>query len=32
MRFEWDPEKASRNQRVHGVSFEEDTEYLENVR
>ena len=26
MRFEWDPEKAARNQRVHGVSFEEACE------
>lgn len=26
MRFEWDPEKASRNERVHGVSFEEAKE------
>ncbi|MEY5032152.1 MAG: hypothetical protein RL354_1183 [Planctomycetota bacterium] len=23
MRFDWDPEKASRNLRKHGVSFEE---------
>jgi uncharacterized protein len=23
MRFEWDPEKARRNQAKHGVSFEE---------
>ena len=26
MRFEWDPDKASRNERVHGVSFEEAKE------
>ncbi|MCZ7687639.1 MAG: BrnT family toxin [Sandaracinaceae bacterium] len=26
MRFEWDAEKASRNERVHGVSFEEAKE------
>ncbi len=26
MRFEWDPEKAARNERIHGVSFEEATE------
>ena len=26
MRFEWDPEKAARNQRVHDVSFEEACE------
>jgi uncharacterized DUF497 family protein len=23
MRFEWDPEKAARNEHKHGVSFEE---------
>lgn len=23
MRFEWDPKKAARNRRKHGVSFEE---------
>jgi uncharacterized protein len=23
MQFEWDPEKAKRNQKKHGVSFEE---------
>lgn len=23
MRFEWDPEKAAQNERLHGVSFEE---------
>lgn len=23
MRFEWDPEKARRNEKKHGVSFEE---------
>lgn len=22
MEFEWDPEKAARNERVHGISFE----------
>lgn len=26
MRFDWDAEKAARNERVHGVSFEEATE------
>ncbi len=26
MRFEWDPEKAARNERIHGVSFEEACE------
>jgi uncharacterized protein len=26
MRFEWDPEKAARNEQVHGVSFDEATE------
>lgn len=26
MRFEWDREKAARNERLHGVSFEEATE------
>jgi hypothetical protein len=26
VRFEWDPEKAARNHRVHGVSFEEAIE------
>lgn len=26
MRFEWDPEKAARNESVHGVSFEEARE------
>lgn len=26
MRFEWDPEKAARNQRTHDVSFEEACE------
>ncbi len=26
MRFEWDPDKASKNERVHGVSFEEARE------
>ncbi|HWZ88944.1 MAG TPA: BrnT family toxin [Polyangiaceae bacterium] len=26
MRFEWDPDKAARNERVHGVSFEEASE------
>ena len=26
MRFEWDPEKAARNARIHGVSFEEACE------
>jgi uncharacterized DUF497 family protein len=26
VRFEWDPEKAARNHRVHGVSFEEACE------
>ena len=26
MRFEWDPEKAARNERAHGVSFEEASE------
>jgi uncharacterized protein len=28
MRFEWDPEKAARNERIHGVSFEEAREVL----
>ena len=26
MRFEWAPEKAARNERLHGVSFEEACE------
>lgn len=26
MRFEWDPDKAARNQRQHGVSFQEASE------
>jgi hypothetical protein len=26
VRFEWDPAKAARNQRLHGVSFEEACE------
>ena len=26
MRFEWDPEKSERNQRLHGVSFAEACE------
>jgi uncharacterized DUF497 family protein len=26
MRFEWDPDKAARNERIHGVSFEEARE------
>jgi uncharacterized DUF497 family protein len=26
VRFEWDPEKASRNEELHGVSFEEARE------
>ena len=26
MRFEWEPGKAARNQRLHGVSFEEACE------
>ena len=26
MRYEWDAEKAARNERVHGVSFEEASE------
>ncbi len=26
MRFEWDPEKAARNERLHGVSFDEARE------
>ncbi len=26
MRFEWDPDKAARNQHVHNVSFEEACE------
>lgn len=26
MRFEWDPDKAARNESVHGVSFEEARE------
>jgi uncharacterized DUF497 family protein len=26
VRFEWDPEKAANNERIHGVSFEEATE------
>jgi uncharacterized protein len=29
MRFEWDPDKAVRNARIHGVSFEEATELFE---
>jgi uncharacterized protein len=29
MRFEWDPDKAARNARVHGVSFEEAKELFE---
>jgi uncharacterized DUF497 family protein len=28
-RFTWDPEKARRNQRKHGVSFEEATSVFE---
>jgi uncharacterized DUF497 family protein len=28
VRFEWDPEKAARNERIHGVSFEEACEVL----
>jgi uncharacterized DUF497 family protein len=26
VRFEWDPEKAARNERLHGVSFAEASE------
>lgn len=26
MRFEWDPEKAARNEKLHGVGFEEAKE------
>lgn len=26
MRFEWDPDKAARNERLHGVSFQEACE------
>lgn len=26
MRFEWDPDKAARNERLHGVSFEQACE------
>ena len=26
MRFEWDPDKAARNEREHGVSFDEAKE------
>jgi uncharacterized protein len=26
VRFEWDPDKASRDERVHGVSFAEASE------
>ena len=26
MRFEWDPDKAARNERFHRVSFDEATE------
>lgn len=26
MRFEWDPDKAARNEQLHGVSFEEAKE------
>ena len=26
MRFQWDPDKAARNERLHGVSFEEACE------
>ena len=26
MRFEWDPDKAAQNERLHGVSFEEACE------
>lgn len=29
MRFEWDPEKAAANLRVHGVSFEEGVTVFE---
>ena len=29
MRFEWDPEKAARNAKVHGVTFEEATALFE---
>ncbi len=29
MRFEWDPEKAARNEEVHDVTFEEACELFE---
>lgn len=29
MRFEWDPDKATRNEEVHGVGFEEAKELFE---
>ena len=29
MRFEWDPDKAARNEREHGVSFEEAKELFD---
>ena len=31
MHFEWDPEKATANQRKHGVTFEEATSALRDV-
>ena len=30
MRFAWDPPKAKRNQRVHGISFETAAEVFDN--
>ncbi len=29
MRFKWDPAKARRNQRIHGVSFESAAEIFD---
>ena len=29
MRFTWDPGKAKRNQRVHGISFEKAVEVVD---
>jgi uncharacterized DUF497 family protein len=29
MRFEWDPEKAARNERLHGVTFDEAKELFQ---
>ena len=31
MRFEWDSEKATRNEKLHGVSFEEAKELFESA-